>query len=81
MLRPVLFKRLVKSEAPASGYAWSDFIYEGTFHQWGNCYEEFESGPGNYTAAVIELPDGTIEMPLATNVKFTDNSAPAKEGE
>lgn len=31
---------------------------EGLFHQWGNAYEEFEDGPGNYTVAIVELPDG-----------------------
>lgn len=69
MLRPVLFKRWLKSEGVFAG-GWSDFIHEGVFHQWGNAYEEFDSGPGNYSVAIIEMPDGTIETPLAGNVKF-----------
>jgi len=32
----------------------------GTFIQYGCNYEEFESGPGNYTTAIIELDDGTV---------------------
>jgi hypothetical protein len=33
---------------------------EAIFHQFGCNYEEFESGPGNFSTAIIELPDGTV---------------------
>ncbi len=33
----------------------------GTFHQFGVNYEEFETGPGNYTTAIVEMPDGSVE--------------------
>lgn len=49
---------------------WSDYIHEGIFHQWANAYEEFETGAGNYTVALIEIEDGTIVEILPTNVKF-----------
>lgn len=42
------------------------------FHQWGTNYEEFESGPGNYTVAIVELPDGRIVMPVADDIVFLD---------
>lgn len=32
----------------------------GIFHQFGVNYEEFDSGPGNYTSAIVEMPDGSI---------------------
>lgn len=49
-------------------------IFEkGVFHQFGNDYEEFESGPGNYTVAIVELPDGRIIMPLASDIQFLDS--------
>lgn len=32
------------------------------FHQFGIDYDEYDGGPGNYTCAVIENPDGTIEL-------------------
>lgn len=35
-------------------------LREARFHQWGCEYEEFESGPGNYTVAVVEFADGSI---------------------
>lgn len=47
-----------------------DFSNEGLFHQWGNSYEEFESGAGNYSVALVELPDGTLAEVLPSNIKF-----------
>lgn len=49
-----------------------DFTNEGLFHQWGCSYEEFESGAGNFTVAIVELTDGTIEQVLPSNLKFVD---------
>ncbi len=45
---------------------------EGVFHQWGNAYEEFEDGPGNYTVAIVELPDGKVVTPEAKDIQFID---------
>lgn len=50
---------------------WSQFEL-GYFHGWGCNYEEFESGPGNYSVAIVELPDGRIVLPLADNIQFLD---------
>jgi hypothetical protein len=49
-----------------------DFINEGIFHQWGNAYEEFESGAGNFTVALIENADGTMSEVLPSNLKFIE---------
>ena len=40
----------------------------GKFHQWGSNYEEFENGAGNYSVAIVELPDGTVVMPVADDI-------------
>lgn len=32
----------------------------GMFHQWGCDYEEFENGAGNFSTAIVELPDGSV---------------------
>lgn len=45
----------------------------GYFHQWGCDFEEFESGTGNYSVAIVELPNGEIVTPLPNNIKFIDN--------
>lgn len=47
-------------------------LREARFHQWGGEYEEFESGPGNYTVALVEFADGTIETVLPDCVRFLD---------
>lgn len=44
--------------------------YEAVFHQWGVAYEEFENGAGNFTVAIVERDDGTIEMPCAHMIQF-----------
>jgi hypothetical protein len=40
------------------------------FHAWGCGYEEFESGPGNYSTAIIERTDGSVENVPADMIKF-----------
>ena len=44
---------------------------DGLFHEFGNDYEEFESGAGNYTTAIIELKNGYIITPHISMVDFT----------
>ena len=45
---------------------------KGLFHQWGVNFEEFESGPANYTVAIVELDDGSVEMVPANLIKFIE---------
>lgn len=47
----------------AKGKAFSEkvAIGNGVFHKFGCDYEEFESGPGNYTTAIVEMPDGSVK--------------------
>lgn len=40
------------------------------FHQFGVGYEEFESGPGNFSTAIIEKEDGSIENIFVEMVRF-----------
>ncbi len=49
-----------------------DKVEDGTaqFHQWGLNYEEFENGAGNYSSAIIERDDGTIENVPAEMIQF-----------
>lgn len=44
----------------------------GHFHMWGSNYEEFETGPGNFTTAIIELDDGRVVICPAETVQFYD---------
>ena len=54
------------------------------FHQWGTDYEELETGPGQYSTAIIELPDGEVENIPADMIEFVDSpdsmGAPVKDG-
>ncbi len=45
---------------------------KGLFYEWGVNYEEFESGPGNYSIAIVEYEDGTIESVPVEQIKFID---------
>ena len=45
---------------------------QGRFHCWGINYEEYETGPGNFTTAIIELDDGEIMSCPAETVQFLD---------
>lgn len=45
----------------------------GYFHQWGCDYEEFaDVGVGNYSIAIVELPNGKIVTPVAKDIEFID---------
>lgn len=46
----------------------------GLFHQWGSGFEEFESGPANYTVAIIELDNGSVVTTSPDKVIFLDKS-------
>lgn len=46
-----------------------DFI-NGRFHQFGSNYDEFDSGPGNYTTAIVELEDGQLVEAIVSSIKF-----------
>lgn len=42
----------------------------GSFHQFGSAYEEFESGPGNYSTSIVELEDGQVVEAVVSSIKF-----------
>lgn len=62
---------------------WHEETFElGYFHGFGSNYEDFgDNGVGNYTVAVVELPDGRVVMPVADNITFIDRiESDSKEG-
>jgi len=46
--------------------------FTGKFHGWGTNYEEFETGAGNFTCAIVERDDGSVELVYANCVRFLD---------
>lgn len=55
-----------------NGTTSSKKVEDGTalFHQWGFDYQEFESGAGNYSTAIIERDDGTVENVPVCLIQF-----------
>ena len=45
---------------------------QGIFHQWGVDYEEFETGPVNYSIAIVEMEDGTVDGIFFDLIQFID---------
>ena len=43
---------------------------EGLFIQYGTDYEEFETGPGNFTTAIVEMPDGSVKNISVDLIQF-----------
>lgn len=40
------------------------------FHAFGLDYEEFESGHAGFSTAIVEWPDGKVEMVRADRIRF-----------
>jgi hypothetical protein len=47
------------------------------FHGFGFDYEEFEDGPGNFSAAIVEYPDGSVGLVRADRIQFIDTEISA----
>lgn len=45
---------------------------EAVFHQWGCDYQEYESGPGNFSTAIVEFNDGEVKNIPVQLIKFID---------
>ena len=81
-LRKVMFKRWIPkvdqktelgTKAKEGTNCWEEnFSNAGLFHQWASACEESREGFGNYTVALVEMPNGTIEEVLPSNLKFID---------
>lgn len=81
-MRKVLFKKWITAEYEENPVAingkkiisgtncFGEMTSAGYFHQWGNAYEEFETGAGNYSIALIESKDGKIHEVLPCNFIF-----------
>ena len=63
-------------QADGKSYSEKVEIGRGVFHQFGVSYEEFEEGPGNFTTAIVEMPDGKVLNIYAENIRFLDKETP-----
>lgn len=69
-MRPVEVFKCVWNSKARKHILKSDFL--GTFHQFGYDYEEFETGPGNFSTAIVEMEDGTVRNVPVEMIKFVD---------
>lgn len=44
----------------------------GNFHSFGIDYEEFEFCPGNFSTAIVEMPDGHVRNVPVEMIRFDD---------
>jgi hypothetical protein len=68
-MRKVKFRKWIKKEGD-SGYSYTEFEFNGLFHQWGNNLAETSEQIASYTMGIIELPDGVIILVAPENIKF-----------
>jgi len=71
----------VQDEKKGSYYNERVFEREGVFHKWGCSFEEFDTGPGNFSTAIIELSDGSIKEYEPEMVEFMEPVYEAYYGE
>lgn len=43
---------------------------EAVFHQFGCNYEEFKEGPGNFSTAIVEYDDGSVDNVPVEHIRF-----------
>lgn len=65
-------QRVSQETYDITGQWYTEVVEIGLFHEWGVEYEEFDTGPGNYSVAIVELPDGQVKTYPAHRVKFTE---------
>lgn len=53
-----------------SGYFEDDFNSEGTFHAWGFEIQDNGDQMVSDSVAIVELPDGTVQLIAPTKIKF-----------
>ncbi len=58
-----------KSCLPNIGEA-EKVVRPATFHGFGADYEEFDNGPGNFSVAIVEYEDGTVDTVIPKHIKF-----------
>ena len=69
-----------KRRVAVSSHKWvaenSEFVLaetrEADFHCFGMSYEEFESGPGMFSVAIVEYDDGQVDTVVAEHIRFLD---------
>ena len=64
-----------KGKRDGNGQLSKKLFGSGTFHQFGVDYEELEGGPGMFTTAIVEMPDGSVANVPVELIEFVDGTA------
>lgn len=73
MTRPVcVFKWYRPDDAKYNEPYTKEFVGYGEFHQFGCDYQEFEDGVGNFSTAIVEMPDGSVSNVSVDLIRFND---------
>lgn len=73
MTRRVIVTEMVRVPADQAGtYKMESHKREANFHQFGNSYIEFESGPGNFSTAIVEYDNGMVDEVAVTAIQFCE---------
>lgn len=62
-----------RTKEPGKSYFERVFDYNAIFCEWGCDYEEFESGPGNFSTVIVRKINGQLENVPVQLVKFKYN--------
>jgi hypothetical protein len=52
------------------GFLFLEELGEAVFHQFGIDHEEYDNGPGNFSVAIVEWPDGRVESVYVARIRF-----------
>lgn len=72
-MRKVIYSEYVKHEPnDLVKHPYSELEEQGeaVFHQFGVDFAEFEIGPGSFSTAIIELPDGQVKNIQVEHIRF-----------
>jgi len=79
-MRKVIWYEYERTTEPGKNYMEKIEQGEALFHQFGVSYEDFETGPGLFTTAVIELPTGEVRSIDCELVKFREPPVETRNG-
>jgi hypothetical protein len=67
-------RKVIVSEYKANGSKWEKKEKGvASFHSFGVNYEQFEGGPGHFSTAIVEYPDGQVDNVPVEMIRFIED--------
>lgn len=73
MTRRVMVFKWIRPNAKYNALYDKVEVGAGNFHQFGTDYEEFETGPANFSTAIVEMPDGNVVNVPVEMIRFDED--------